>query len=428
MAKKIICILVLCMIFLLSACSKKEEHSVKETATDTTTATASKPSSEMSITYSDSTKEASKSLESELTFSGTADVAITDSSMIKDVSPNLQSGQLTAGEWNDNENWDFWNNLLNTQEYSTYMTTWQMNTQGRTAIYLTSNQQPVPGINVTLKDIQGNVVWQSITDHLGTAYLFNTGNDQAQTIEISYLNQVLKSLDYDASLHEISLDLDKVHLADRKAVDILFLIDTTGSMTDELSYLQAELKSVITSVAEENMDLKINISANYYRDEGDDYVIKSYPFTNSLNTVTDQISQQYANGGGDFPEAVDRALSSAIFEHSWSDQASAKLLFLVLDAPPHNTPEVIENLHKCILAAAEKGIKIIPITSSGIDKETEILLRSFAIETNGTYTFLTNDSGIGDSHLEPTIGDYSVEYLNDLLIRLIKEYTSHALL
>ena len=42
-------------------------------------------------------------------------------------------------------------------------------------------------------------------------------------------------------------------------------------------------------------------------------------------------------------------------------------------------------------------------------------MRAFAIATGGTYTFLTDHSGIGDSHLEPTIGSYEVEFLNELL-------------
>ena len=42
--------------------------------------------------------------------------------------------------------------------------------------------------------------------------------------------------------------------------------------------------------------------------------------------------------------------------------------------------------------------------------------------TGGTYTFLTDDSGIGGSHLEPTVGDYEVEHLNDMLVRIIEDY------
>ena len=57
--------------------------------------------------------------------------------------------------------------------------------------------------------------------------------------------------------------------------------------------------------------------------------------------------------------------------------------------------------------------------SSGVDQPTEFLLRSLAIATGGTYTFLTNDSGIGGDHTEPTIGTFEVELLNDLLVRVI---------
>jgi hypothetical protein len=49
-------------------------------------------------------------------------------------------------------------------------------------------------------------------------------------------------------------------------------------------------------------------------------------------------------------------------------------------------------------------------------------MRSFAILTNGTYVFITDDSGVGNDHLEPTIGEYELEKLNDLLVRLVGEY------
>jgi hypothetical protein len=73
--------------------------------------------------------------------------------------------------------------------------------------------------------------------------------------------------------------------------------------------------------------------------------------------------------------------------------------------------------------AAGKGIRIVPITASGTGKATEYLMRSLALGTNGTYTFLTNHSGVGNSHLEPTTDHYDVESLNDLLVRVLKSYT-----
>ena len=44
-----------------------------------------------------------------------------------------------------------------------------------------------------------------------------------------------------------------------------------------------------------------------------------------------------------------------------------------------------------------------------------------SICTNGTYVFLTDDSGVGDSHLEPIVGDYEVELLHDIIVRIISE-------
>ena len=73
--------------------------------------------------------------------------------------------------------------------------------------------------------------------------------------------------------------------------------------------------------------------------------------------------------------------------------------------------------------AAEKGIRIVPITGSGIDKSTEYLMRCLALATNGTYTFLNNYSSIGNSHIEPSTDNYKVEILNNLLVRIIKSYT-----
>jgi hypothetical protein len=160
----------------------------------------------------------------------------------------------------------------------------------------------------------------------------------------------------------------------------------------------------------------------FYRDEGDDYLTRLSQFTNSIATSTNFVKNQEAGGGGDFPEAVHTALQQSISDLQWSPKARTRLIFLVLDAPPHHTPEVIQSLQQSILQAQEKGKKIIPITASGIDKETEFLMRYFAATTNGTYVFITNHSGIGNPHLEATVGPYRVEFLNDLMVRLINFY------
>ena len=42
--------------------------------------------------------------------------------------------------------------------------------------------------------------------------------------------------------------------------------------------------------------------------------------------------------------------------------------------------------------------------------------------STGFAVFLTDDSGVGGDHIEPSVGDFQVEPLNDLLVRLIAKY------
>jgi len=160
----------------------------------------------------------------------------------------------------------------------------------------------------------------------------------------------------------------------------------------------------------------------FYRDAGDDYLTRISTFSSNYNATTNFVKNQEAGGGGDFPEAVHSALEEALNGLQWASNARTRILFLVLDAPPHHEEGVISSLQQSIIKAQEKGIKIIPIVASGIDKETEFLMRYFAVSTNGTYVFITDDSGIGNDHLEATVGPFQVEFLNDLMVRLVNFY------
>ena len=134
------------------------------------------------------------------------------------------------------------------------------------------------------------------------------------------------------------------------------------------------------------------------------------------------IEDQHADGGGDYPEAVHTALEVGLQDLSWREENSIRLAFMLLDAPPHHQDDVITSLHASIPQYAQKGIRIIPVAASGVDKPTEFFLRYTAMATDGTYVFLTNDSGIGGDHIEATVGEYQVEYLNALVVRLIDQY------
>lgn len=345
----------------------------------------------------------------------------------------VQAGQLTAGEWDDSAAWAGFRNLLNSQEGHRSMQAWRFGDLERIEVVVSANGRAVSDAEVLLQ--AGNdAIWKARTNTDGIAYVY-AGLDESDLRNQGTYTVQVRSGQEEKSMQgldmmkqgTVKVDLGSsasgAALSDR--VDLMFVVDTTGSMEDELNYLTAELKDVVQRVSDEHANqMEVRVSANFYRDIGDEYVIRPHPFTKDIDLVVDQFGQQHARGGGDYPEAVDQALRDAIHKHDWSKDARARLLFLVLDAPPHEEPQIIDELHKLIEDASSNGIRIIPVASSGVDVDTEYLLRVMSAATGGTYLFLTDDSGIGGDHLEPTAGEYEVKLLNDLLVEVINRYVT----
>jgi len=339
---------------------------------------------------------------------------------------NTEAGVITAGEWNDLQEWTFWNNLMKNDTLSVHRLRWGFNPANRYSFILKDvDSNPIHDAELILKDSNGQELWAARSDNFGKAELWSglfNDTEKATSVTVSYENQ---SFTFDdptpigQGTNEISLSIATTAA---NTIDVMLVVDATGSMIDELEYLKKELYDVLDRV-QQGAANNLRTGSVFYRDLGDEYVSRTSPFNNNVNTTVEFVKNQSAGGGGDFPEAVHTALQKAVQEENWTPRARTRLLFLILDAPPHETPEVKEKLQALMRQAAKTGIKIIPITASGIDKSTEFLMRFFSITTNGTYVFITNHSGIGNSHLNPTIGEYEVEYLNNLMVRLITKYS-----
>lgn len=336
-----------------------------------------------------------------------------------------RAGLLTGGEWRDNSNYAFWNSLFRQREdWDNVRYDWKIDTSDRVYVKVTgSDKRPAAGLTVKLAS-GSTLLWQSVTDSRGEAFLFpHIINDSLTPDHIvveSAGGSWKKDLPKDYNKTDTPFEVTVPETAPmRTQLDLMFMIDTTGSMGDELTYIQTELENVIDRVSDATKT-DIQLSVNFYRDEGDDYVVRDYGFTKNISIAIDHLRDQKASGGGDYEEAVEQAIDNALNKHKWR-AGSEKLMFLVLDAPPHHSMavQVMPGLMK---EASEMGVRIIPVASSGVDTTTEFLCRCLALTSGGTYTFLTDDSGIGDSHLAPTIGSYEVEKLNDMLVRIIGDY------
>ncbi|WP_315016863.1 vWA domain-containing protein [Capnocytophaga leadbetteri] len=336
-----------------------------------------------------------------------------------------QGGLVTAGEWNDLDNWAFYQKTLMKEPFKGFPDDWQMYTNHRIAVALTAKNKPAANATVTLFR-NDTPIWTAKTDNLGRAELWVGAFQKEKELNTALLRlKVNEQWVSTAAISETQVNriaLDETLPSPTNLVQIAFMVDATGSMGDELEFLKMDLKKVINEVQKTNNQLKISTATVFYRDEGDEYVVKHSPFTEDINQTTEFISQQRADGGGDFPEAVDKALVQ-LNQLQWQPEARTRIAFLVLDAPPHNKPAVISSIQYSVKTAAASGIKLIPVVASGIDKTTEFLMRFIAMYTNGTYVFITDHSGIGNKHLEPSVGEYQVEKLSDLMVRLIKKYS-----
>ena len=336
-----------------------------------------------------------------------------------------QSGLVTAGEWNDLDNWAFYQKTLMKEPFKGFPDDWQMYTNHRIAVAITAKNKPAANATVTLFR-NDTPIWTAKTDNLGRAELWVGAFQKEKELNPTLLRlKVNEQWVSTATISETQVNriaLDETLPSPTNQVQIAFVVDATGSMGDELEFLKMDLKKVINEVQKANNQLKISTGTVFYRDEGDEYVVKHSPFTEDINQTTEFISLQRADGGGDFPEAVDKALVQ-LNQLQWQPEARTRIAFLVLDAPPHNKPAVINSIQYSVKTAAASGIKLIPVVASGIDKTTEFLMRFIAMYTNGTYVFITDHSGIGNKHLEPSVGEYQVEKLSDLMVRLIKKYS-----
>ena len=206
-------------------------------------------------------------------------------------------------------------------------------------------------------------------------------------------------------------------------LDLTFVFDTTGSMGDELAWLTKEFQGIVRDAkrAAPGVDIRYGLIA--YRDEGDAYKVKTFGFTKSQAEMQRWLRGLDANGGGDYPEAAAEALEAAA-ALPWRRGRGERIVFHIADAPAHDAKA------KRFLAAASKAagqnVQIFGLGASGVAKESEFLMRQAALVSGGRYLFLTDDSGVGNAHAEPTIACYRVSKLKDLLVRVLSSELSGA--
>ena len=341
------------------------------------------------------------------------------------------AGLITASAWDDNFYYSEWLALFAQSDdgsagrLSAFLhsdRSWGFDTRTRVKLTVKNGDSPVAGARVSVDGKDGQLGCSAITDARGIAYLFP---DESGNITVT-LGDTTATASFDAQSRDLTVELSAASKK-RDVIELMFVIDATGSMGDEISYLKNEIADVVGRISDGN-DTTVYLSFLFYRDHCDSVVFDYVDFANvstpsGLEAQRTELSKRYATGGGDYAEAAEEALLLAAGKQ-WSSETTTKIIFQLLDAPPHNTDENKSTMQNAVAGLASQGIRFCPVLCSGADTLTEYVMREAAVYTGGTFVYVTDHSGIGGSHHDPDIPNATVEALNSLMVRLVRGYHS----
>jgi hypothetical protein len=348
-----------------------------------------------------------------------------------------QQSHLSAGEVDDNARWDDY--LLYLRDYHGPAVI-ETDVSQRHQIWVAdSDGRPVLGALVEVS-LDGQEVARLRSHSDGRVYFFPRAyGDEQQSVAIqdaTYDVQVTvgsETVELTIPAGTSQREWQVVHPAagragDNVRLDVQFLIDATGSMADEIAQLKDNIQAIAAAIDELPARPDLRLAMTVYRDQGDAYVSRTFEFTPDVDAFEEALAEVRADGGGDYPEDLNEALSRAVHAPEWRVEETVSLIFLVADAPPHLDYGQQNHYAAEMLEAAGRGIKIYPIASSGLDEQGEYIFRQLAQVTGGRFIFLTyGPEGPGTPGDETTfnVDQYTVSALDDLVVKIVEEELAH---
>lgn len=150
----------------------------------------------------------------------------------------------------------------------------------------------------------------------------------------------------------------------KRKVDVVFAIDATGSMLDDIEELRKKWVPRLISDLKQFDEIRLGLLL--YRDYPDNFRYKGLPvkffnFTHDIKEFEGNLNGFVIKGneGGDIPEAVYEALYASLEFYKWDENAQKKVI-LIGDAEPHPRPRMSGKYTKDLVMklAAEKNIAI----------------------------------------------------------------------
>lgn len=300
-----------------------------------------------------------------------------------------QRGGVKAGEWDDNANFREFTKYLAQERKSERFDELDL-TYRRFVVVKDKAGKGVPNCKVSIFDLAGRKR-ELTTTASGRALLF----PRAEKLTGSSLRASAKCGGKTASKRfslkqrdgVVELKLDSLRsLPAKRTLDVVFVLDTTGSMSEEISALKGTIQKVASTL--KGMKVQPRLGLVEYKDRGDAYVTRMTQMTTDVAGFTERVAAIRASGGGDMPEHVNAGLRVAVDQLRWRDSSVARLVFLVGDAPPKLQYQGDVSYARSVRTAGQKGIKVFTIAASGMNDQGQVVWRQIAQYTGGTNLFV----------------------------------------
>ncbi|MCA9569035.1 MAG: VWA domain-containing protein [Myxococcales bacterium] len=279
---------------------------------------------------------------------------------------------------------------------------------------------PVPGAHVTVMTAAEEVLWSGSTygDGVTTFYPEQAGASGDLLVQAES-GGVWTTVAWDGRGESVSLTLDAARPDPAVDLDVVFVIDTTGSMSDEIARIKSTLLSVTAQVRGLDRAVDLRYGAVLYRDLGDAYLTRHTPLTHDVKAFDALLQTIEASGGGDGPESLNQGLAVAVESMEWRDDA-AKLMFLVADAPPHMDYEQDVPYADSAKRALARGIRVHTVAASGLDDFGSLVFRQTAQLTRGDFVFIEYGSAAASAADHGVTGPVANNNLDAILFRKIE--------
>lgn len=295
---------------------------------------------------------------------------------------------VRAGEWDDNANHREFQRWLATESQHPFQ---PVDTSSRQFLVVRdADGKAVPRCPVKVEDGRGRSI-KLTTTASGRALLFPvaeglTGSTMRATADCQNAKStVVFSTAQSDGVVDLKLGARRA-LPDVRDVDIAFILDTTGSMAEEIAAVKATIQKVASSLNGAN--IRVRIGMVEYKDRTDPFVTKVYPMTRDLGSFSKQVATVGASGGGDTPEDAVAGLHAGLTKLDWGGQALIKLAFLIGDAPPHLDYQDGPNYVSDMRDAASRGIQVFTVAASGMDDLGQVVWRQVAQYTGASSLFV----------------------------------------